>query len=90
MSTIFTILFASPDEDEYGSLSLTFLSLFTSFVGSYGYISEPNYVISGSLLVMFHRFASNVFLFNFLISILSAVYELMLDLGEFEFKKCKY
>ena len=47
-------------------------------------------MISGSILVMLHVFISSIFLLNFLIAILSAVYEFMMEEGEFEYKKAKY
>jgi hypothetical protein len=39
---------------------------------------------------MFHKFMSSIFLLNFLIAILSAVYDYMQEEGEFQYKKCKY
>lgn len=39
---------------------------------------------------MIHKFVGSVFLLNFLIAILSSVYEYMQDDGKFEFKKAKY
>lgn len=65
--------------------------MFTSFIGDYDYnAAVDGFEISGSILVMGHKFISSIFLLNFLIAILSAVYDYMQDEGEFEFKKCKY
>jgi hypothetical protein len=47
-------------------------------------------VISSSILIVGHVFLSNIFLLNFLVAILSTVYEIMEDQGEFEYKKAKY
>jgi len=40
--------------------------------------------------MMSHVFISNVFLLNYLVAILSTVYEMMRDLGEFQFKSDRY
>lgn len=39
---------------------------------------------------MIHKFISSIFLMNFLIAILSAVFDYMQDKGEFEYKRMKY
>jgi hypothetical protein len=41
-------------------------------------------------MLVAHIVISNIFLLNFLVAILSTVYEKMVDEGEFEYKKCKY
>lgn len=41
-------------------------------------------------MIVLHIFCSNIFLLNFLIAILSFVYEEMFIDGKFEYKKCKY
>jgi hypothetical protein len=40
--------------------------------------------------MMSHVFVSNIFLMNYLIAILSTVYDLMMDVGEFEYKSDRY
>lgn len=47
-------------------------------------------MISASVLTMFHVFISAIFLLNFLVAILSAVYEIMMEHGEFSYKSNKY
>jgi len=39
---------------------------------------------------MVHIFVSNIFLLNYLIAILSQVYEIMIDYGQFSYKQNKY
>ena len=91
VTTIFTTVFQTVDPDEYGSLSLSFLTLYTAFIGPYTYEAADNgFSISGSIFVVTHRFLSSIFLMNFLIAILSSVFEYMKDDGKFEFKKAKY
>jgi len=46
--------------------------------------------MSSSFLTIVHVFLSNVFLLNFLIAILSTVYNMMMDHGEFSYKSNKY
>ena len=48
------------------------------------------YKLSNSVLTMLHVFISNIFLLNFLVAILSTVYEVMQEHGEFSFKCNKY
>ena len=59
-------------------------------LGAYVYTDDVNYTISNSILTMIHVFLSNIFLLNFLVAILSTVYEVMMDRGEFSFKSNKY
>ena len=40
--------------------------------------------------MMTHVFIANIFLMNYLIAILSAVYNIMIEEGEFSYKKKKY
>lgn len=76
-ATIFTTLFQSVDSSEYGSLSLSLETLFSSFIGNYDYITAPSNIISGSICIMLHKFISSILLLNFIIAILSAVYDYM-------------
>ena len=59
-------------------------------LGSYEYSDDPDFSASNSALTMIHVFISNIFLLNFLVAILSTVYEIMQEHGEFSFKKNKY
>ena len=46
--------------------------------------------MSFTLLMMGNVFVANIFLLNYLIAILSTVYELMIEKGEFSYKQSKY
>lgn len=59
-------------------------------LGAYNYTDMTNYMVSNSVLTMVHVFLSNIFLLNFLVAILSTVYEVMMEHGEFSFKSNKY
>jgi len=76
--------------DEYGSLSLSYRTLFNAFIGSYGYSKNWSFLMSNSVLTMIHVFVSNIFMLNYLVAILATVYEIMQDEGEFSFKSNKY
>lgn len=81
--------------DRYPSISISYRNLFDSLVGSYSYITPENplynnYVMSNSILTMIHVFIANVFMLNYLVAILSTVYEIMQDEGEFSYKSNKY
>lgn len=90
-STIFTMLFQDTDMSEsYGSLSMSYRTLFTALTGAYAYSTDPSFETSNSILTMVHVFISNIFMLNYLVAILSTVYEIMKDEGEFSFKANKY
>jgi hypothetical protein len=55
-------------------------------MGAFNYTAFPNYETSNSLLTDLHVFASNIFLINYLIAILSTAYDMMIDNGEFTYK----
>lgn len=90
MASIFTILFQSAIPDAYGSMVLSLRSLFDGMLGGYNYTDDDAYMVSCSILTMVHVFISNIFLLNFLVAILSTVYEIMMEHGEFSFKSNKY
>jgi hypothetical protein len=73
-----------PDPDRFGSLSNTLRTLFDALIGEYAYLDEaPNFALSFQLLMMLHVFISNIFLLNYLVAILSTVFIIMTELGEF-------
>eukprot|EP00347_Sterkiella_histriomuscorum_P019128 403342842 len=90
VASIFTTLFYEPEPEHFGSITISIRVLFDAFLGSYQYTTNPAYEKSFSVLMMTHVFVSNVFLLNFLVAILSTVYEVMIDLGEFHYKSNRY
>lgn len=69
---------------------MTLETLYSAFIGDYKYISNPNFELSFSILLILHIIISNIFLLNFLVAILSTVYENMMEGGEFAYKRNKY
>ena len=99
MGTIFTTLFSKPMPEAYGSISISLRTLYDALMGTYTYVDAADgmdeemgnaYKISNSILTMLHVFLANIFLLNFLVAILSTVYEIMQEHGEFAFKCNKY
>lgn len=78
-STIFTMLFQEDMPVKYGSLSMSFRTLFDALIGAYTYSDRSNYLLSNSILTMIHVFISNIFMLNYLVAILATVYEEMKD-----------
>jgi len=76
--------------DKYGQLSMSYRTLFDALIGAYVYTDNEAFILSNSILTMVHVFISNVFMLNYLVAILSTVYEIMKDEGEFSFKANKY
>jgi len=74
MATTFTIRFAEVDPEYYGSMTLSFRSLFDLMVTSYVYRDLGSFNRAHSLLLIVHTFITNVFLLNYLIALLSTVY----------------
>ena len=79
MASIFSTLFSRPEKDSYGDMTSSLRSLFDAFLGNYDYTQDSAFELSYSLLMMTHVFISNIFLLNFLVAILSTVYEIMID-----------
>lgn len=94
MTTIFATLFRdAPTEDaaDYHSLEKTARALIDYFLANYPSSKDMgNYNTSHSILVMVHITISNLFLLNFLIAILSTIYEIMIRNGDFYAIKYQY
>lgn len=89
-ATIFTTLFQSDPTLDYVSISYSLRVLFDATIGAYAYSQQPGYITSDSILTMVHVFISHIFLLNFLVAILSTVYDIMMEHGEFSYKANKY
>lgn len=87
---LFTTFFSIPEPENFGTMTLSLKSLFDAFIGNWDYTENPNYIMSFSIIMMLHVFLSNIFLMNYLIAILSTVYTIMREEGEFSYKKKKY
>ena len=74
----------------YSSLLLSIRTLYDAMLGNYSYSGMGTYNTLHSILLMIHIFISNIFLLNYLIAILSTVYTVMLEKGDFAFKSNKY
>ena len=59
-------------------------------MGSYGYTVGADEQYKHTYFLIFHIFISNIFLLNYLIAILSTVYEVMNEQGDFAYKSFKY
>jgi hypothetical protein len=90
VATIFTTLFQGPAPEKYGSMSLCFRTMFDYTLGEYENEEIEYNNDSHSYLMMLHIVISNIFLLNYLIAILSTVYETMRFLGDFLYKANKY
>lgn len=89
-ATIFSTLFRVQDQEKYGSLPLSFRTMFDYTLGNYDQVKLAYNNDSHSNLMMIHIVISNVFLLNFLIAILSTVYVSMIVIGDFLFKANMY
>jgi len=88
-ATIFKALFQE-SSIAYIDFLFSIRSMFDYMMGMYVYEVEKEYVIVHTLLLWVHIYIANIFLLNYLVAILSTVYEEMLENGEFAFKVMKY
>lgn len=85
-ASIFTTLYQDQLPANYGSMILSFRTLFDAGLAVYSYKGmESEEVVHSSLLVL-HVFLTNVLLLNYLIAILSTTYENMQQSGIFKYK----
>ena len=59
--------------------------MFDAMMGNNPYDTEESYKYYYWIFLCLHIYISNIFLLNYLVAILSTVYEIMLDAGEFAF-----
>lgn len=81
MTTIFATLFRDVNTDDaspYKSLSTSFREMTNYFVGNYATKSMANFNTSHSVIYMTHVIISFIFLMNYLVAILTTVYEIMI------------
>eukprot|EP00347_Sterkiella_histriomuscorum_P007582 403348366 len=86
MTTIFIMLFKDAGtEDAYGYRNLlsTMREMIDYFIGNYEVKYMAKYGTSHSILVIVHVVISHIFLMNFLVAILTQVYEIMIKNGDF-------
>ena len=75
----------------YVELIVTGRTLFDSMLGNYNMAPfGEDWTNLHDVVMLLHILLSNIFLLNYLIAILSTVYEEMADLGDFAFKSSKY
>lgn len=80
-ASVFTTLYQDALPNSYGSLILSFRTLFDAGLAVYSYQS-----IDTKFLLIIHVFTMNVLLLNYLIAILSTTYENMQQSGIFKYK----
>lgn len=90
MASVFTTLFEGVASSNYGSMSDSMRTLFDAMLGNYSGITMSSRQDLHNFLRIIHIIASNIFLLNYLIAILSSAYEYMRDIGEFDYKSNKY
>ena len=89
VTPIFAILFQE-DSIVYIDTISCLRTLFDAMMGSYGYTVGADEQYKHIYFLIFHIFISNIFLLNYLIAILSTVYEVMNEQGDFAYKSFKY
>jgi len=89
-SAVFTTIFMNVAPDLYGSIYISLRTLLDIMVANFEYRDMGNFNTSHSVCLMIHAMIANVFLVNFLVAIISTVYNYMLVGGEFSYKCMKY
>lgn len=90
MSSVFETLFIDVDNPNFGTFIISFRSLFSAMMGDFNYDNASPRQTSFSIFMIIHLFISSILLLNYLIAILSTVYEVMRDFGDFSFKAGLY
>jgi len=85
-ASIFTTLFQDTDPPSYGTMILSFRTLFDAGLAVYSYKGMEKKEVVHSILLILHVFLTNVLLLNYLIAILSTTYENMQQSGIFKYK----
>jgi len=88
-ASMFTTLFQETSV-QYSTIILSLRTLLDSTFGNYSQAGMGKYQTAHSILLMTHVFISTIFLLNYLIAILSTVYNQMLEKGDFSYKSNKY
>lgn len=86
MTTIFATLFRDVNTEDalpYHSLAPTFREMTNYFTGNYEAKSMANFNTSHSVIYITHVVISFIFLMNYLVAILTTVYEIMIKNGDF-------
>lgn len=65
-------------------------TLFDAFISEYFYTEDSRYYISYEILMVMHIFVCHIFLFNYLVAILSTVFTMMAEASEFSYRCDKY
>jgi hypothetical protein len=90
MVPIFYVLFNELTIN-YVNQTYIFLTLYDTLISGAGiFYTDDLYKVENDILMLFHVLFSNVFLLNYLVAILSTVYESMLEKGDFAYKSNKY
>lgn len=85
-TTIFATLFRDVDTDDaepYMNLGGSMREMIDFFLANYDVKEMANFETSHSVLSIIHVVISNIFLMNYLIAILTTVYEIMVRNGDF-------
>lgn len=94
MIVFYAIFTPSEAEDEtYKTISVSFISLFESFLGSYPWYADPipeNMVWLHTLAILFVVYLTNIFMLNYLVAILGDVYGAELEMAAFSYNTSKY
>ena len=89
MIPIFQIMFQE-DTVIYAEPLVTARSLFDTMLGNYNNTLPTDDLELHAVFLILHIFISNIFLLNYLIAILSTVYEKAEELGNFAYQSNKY
>jgi uncharacterized membrane protein len=85
-ASVFTTLFQGAAAHKYGTLLISMQTLFDVMLANYEPVTFETHNTTHQYALMVHLVISNVFLLNFLIAILSSVYEVMREVGDYAYK----
>ena len=76
--------------DSYGTLWLSARTLFDDFSSNYSYVDYGSYQNSFDAFLMLHMTITRVFLFNYVVAVLTSIYQFMIVEGEYTYFRIRY
>jgi len=74
----------------YGSVTLSIRSLFDAMVTNFEYVFFDKYERAHSIFLMIHLVTTHVFMLNYVIAVLTSIYQFMIGQGEYTYLALRY
>ncbi len=89
-ATVFNMRFGTENEEHYGTVWLSGRHLFDSFASEYRFIDFGAFQRSYDVFFIMHQIITRVFLLNYLVAVLTTIYQFMIVEGEYTYSRMRY